>query len=415
MKESRTVEWKESITNTFLKTVSAYANYGTGKIIFGIRDDGLIVGLNDVKRACMDIENRINDSIDPVPDYAMETDEKSRTIVLCVNEGRHKPYFYKSKAYRRNDTATIEIDRLELTRLILEGENRSFEALRSTQQEISFVVLDKRLKDTIGLKEVTEDVFKTLELYTEVGGYNNAAALLADENSFSGIDIIRFGDSINIISDRETIEHISVLMQYDRAIEMYRKYYQYEEIKGSLRETIEKIPEEAFRESIANALVHRTWDVPSHIRVAMFEDRIEIISPGGLPKGITEEEYLKGYVSILRNPILGGVFFRLQMIERFGTGIQRINDAYRESDVNPIYEITMNTIKITLPVFRKSAGLSHDEQIIYDSLKGRRMASSELAKITGFGKTKTVKLLKKMVSEGYIRKLGTGRGTKYQK
>ena len=131
------------------------------------------------------------------------------------------------------------------------------------------------------------DTLKTLELYDDRTGYNKAGELLADSNSFCGVDIVRFGDSINTILDRETLEHRSLLMQYDQALEFYWKYYQYEEIRGSIREQITLIPEEAFREAIANALVHRTWDIDAHINVSMFPDRIEITSPGGLPAGVS--------------------------------------------------------------------------------------------------------------------------------
>lgn len=101
---------------------------------------------------------------------------------------------------------------------------------------------------------------------------------------------------------RELFSGISILKQFDQATSVFRRYYQYEIIEGFERKTIETIPEEAFREAIANALVHRTWDIDSHIRVAMFSDRLEVSSPGGLPRGITEEEYLHGSISNLRNP-----------------------------------------------------------------------------------------------------------------
>ena len=80
MRESRTPEYKESITNTFLKTVSAFANYGSGEIIFGIADDGRIIGIQDPKAACLDIENRINDSIDPIPEYTLSINEKTSVM-----------------------------------------------------------------------------------------------------------------------------------------------------------------------------------------------------------------------------------------------------------------------------------------------------------------------------------------------
>ena len=134
---------------------------------------------------------------------------------------------------------------------------------------------------------------------------------------------------------------------------LFRRYYVYEQIKGSLRETIFLIPEDAFREAIANALVHRTWDVAAHINIGMFSDRIQITSPGGLPEGIRESDYLRGGVSILRNPIIANVFFRLQIIEKFGTGIRRINDAYRGSLIQPTFTVSENAISLTLPVLQK--------------------------------------------------------------
>ena len=216
---------------------------------------------------------------------------------------------------------------------------------------------------------------------------------MADENSFYGIDCARFGDSIDIILDREIFEHKSILKQYDEAVTLYRKYYQYDEIEGALRKTVELIPEKAFREAIANALVHRTWDVNSHIRIAMFKDRLEVFSPGGLPKGITQEEYLNGQVSVLRNPIVASVFFRLNIIESFGTGVRRMNMAYAESRAKPRHEFSTHAIKVVLPVVSGGEELSEDEAIIYNSMNRLGKSSSQIAKTVGFGKNKTLKLL----------------------
>ena len=102
MRESRTLEYKENLSsNTFLKTISAYANYGEGKIIFGINDQGNIIGITDPVNGCLNLENKINDSLSPVPEFRLEIQEN--TIVLTVYEGRYKPYLYKGKAYKRND------------------------------------------------------------------------------------------------------------------------------------------------------------------------------------------------------------------------------------------------------------------------------------------------------------------------
>ena len=192
-----------------------------------------------------------------------------------------------------------------------------------------------------------------MNLYNNDNGYNNAAGLLADKNQFPGIDIMKFGENISIIQKRATFENVSVLEEYDKTIDVFRDYYQYEIIEGTDRKKMEKIPEAAFREAIANALIHRAWDVEARIRVLMFDDRIEIVSPGGLPSGITEDEYLAGKLSVLRNRILANVFYRLGFVEIFGTGITRIKQLYETGLKKPDFEISENTIKIVLPVLEK--------------------------------------------------------------
>ena len=237
--------------------------------------------------------------------------------------------------------------------------------------------------------------------------------MLADNNNFPGIDSVRFGDNINILLDRETFSNESILSQYDNILKKFRTYYEYEEIKGSLRKKTELIPEEAFREAIANALVHRTWDINTHINVAMYNDKIEISSPGGLPKGVSEEVYKNGGISIPRNPIIASIFFQLHLIERFGTGIRRINEAYRENEKKPIYTIFNDMIQITLPVLQEQNNLSDDENSVFSALKNSTLSTSDISKATQFSKSKVLSIIKKLVEQGYIVKKGSGRGTKY--
>ena len=414
MRETRNLEFKETITSTFLKTVSAFSNYDGGTILFGVDDDGNIKGLSDLIKSCLDIENKINDTISPQPDYVLEPNEVNKTIKLIVKSGLQKPYLYKSKAYKRNDTATIEVDTLEFSRLILDGKNIRFEELPCQYQELSFEILHRKLKENIQIETFNQDTLKTLNLYDNVKGFNNTAGLLADKNHFSGIDIVRFGENISIIQKRVTFEHISVLEVYEKALAVFRDYYQYEVIQGADRKMIEKIPEAAFREAIANALIHRVWDVDSQIRVLMFDDRIEIVSPGGLPSGITEEEYLSGKLSVLRNRNLANVFYRLGFVEIFGTGITRIKQLYAEALIKPDFEVSENAIKIVLPIFEKNADLTEDEIVVYKLLSKTMLKPiSEVAPYVPFGKSKTTKLLKEMCQKGVITVEGKGKGTKY--
>jgi ATP-dependent DNA helicase RecG len=146
----------------------------------------------------------------------------------------------------------------------------------------------------------------------------------------------------------------------------------------------------------------------------MHGDRIEITSPGGLPKGISESEYLNGYISNLRNPVLGNVFFRLHYIEMLGTGVRRIMDAYSDCRIKPKFIITENTITVSLPVTTTNYKVTSDEKVIVQTLSsGMNLASSEIANITGFSKDKVIRLLNALIKKNYVKVLGKGRGTKY--
>ena len=415
MRESKYLEYKENLTsNTFLKTVSAYANYGEGKIVFGIDDSGIVIGISDPVNECLNLENKINDSIKPVPEYNLEIQDDS-TIILTVFEGMYKPYLYKGKAYKRNDSSTIEVERLEYNRLVLEGSNQSFEELTSSDQQLTFSKLSTELIRVMGIEQLTKDILKTLELYSDENGFNNAAALLADNNHFKGIDIIRFGDSIDEIMERKTFENVSILSQMEQSIQMFHQYYRYEKIEGMERKSVDKIPEKAFREAVANALVHRMWDIPASIKISMYPDKIEISSPGELPAGLSEDEYLNGQISLLRNPIIGNVFFRLKYIEKFGTGILRINRAYANALIKPSYQIFSNSIKVILPVISTDYNLNETEKMLLAFLKNRNnLTRKEIEKLSGMEKTKIIRGLNNLIQKNIVQREGNGRGTRYK-
>lgn len=420
IKEKFNLEFKKEITKTFLKTVSAYSNYNEGQIIFGIDDNGDLVGMDHVEDKCLKIENMINDSIDPVPSFKIEVEKinKKTIIILNVMKGRDTPYYYKGKAYKRSDTSTLEVDRFELRRLAIEGINMDYEERRSSSQDLNFEKLESKLKEKAGIENINLDILKTLNLYNKDGYYNIAAELLADYNDmeFSGLDIVRFGKDISQILYRETIIKKSLLSQYDRAIEIFEQYYQYEEIEGYKRVKKELIPKEAFRESLANAIVHRIWDIKSYIKISMYEDRIEINSPGGLPEGISKDEYLYGNISVLRNPIIAGVFYRLDIIEKFGTGITRITKEYESSLAKPSFDISRNSIFIGLPVIDiNKLDLSEEEVLIINILKDEiELSRGEIDKKSGFNKSKTLRIINNLVDKNLIQKLGRGPGTTYR-
>ena len=379
MKENHQLEFKEQVTGKFLKTVSAFANYDGGKIVFGIADDGTVSPLESPEQTKLDIESMINDSISPQPDYSLSVTDGGRTVTLTVSPGEQKPYFCKGKAYKRNDTATVEADRLELNRLILAGQNLSFEELKAERQDLSFTALGAAMRQRPGIAELTDDILKSLGLISPKYGFNKAAELLSDSNSYPGITAVRFGDTENTI-----------------------------------RKRVESIPLDAFREALANAVIHRTWDVAVETTVFMYDDRIVITSPGGLPPNLSKEEFLRGGISVPRNRILADILFRIGMIEKLGTGIRKIRSLYKNNEAQPVFDVMQNSISVTLPV-TGHADMTDDERSVYSVLsRTNPLSTKEIAGLLPFGRSKVIVLLKKLVEKDIAVTEGSGRGTKYR-
>lgn len=412
-RETKGVEFKRELTDSFLKTVSAFANAGGGSVHFGVDDDGVAVGVADPRDTASRIENKINTTITPTPPFAL-TIHNDSTIELRVDEGSYKPYLYRGKAYRRADSSTVEASRLELGRLVLEGPNQSFEEQPASTQKLTFATLEEELTRSLKVDALSSDILKTLELYVSPHGFNKAAELLSDTNGFRGVDAARFGDTINEIRERHDFSGASVLQQFHEDLAMFNRWYRYEVIEGHVRKTVHNIPEDAFREAVANALIHRTWDLAAPVRVAMHPDRIEVTSPGGLPPGITQEEYAAGRFSLLRNPILAGVFFRLGYIEKFGTGITRIRYAYENALVQPRFIVEAASTTIVLPTLAATAKVTGPEKKIVAFLSdGQPRTRAEIQDAIASSRSTTIRLLNQLVDAGIIAVTGAARQTRY--
>ncbi|HAS74756.1 MAG TPA: hypothetical protein DCS67_11490, partial [Clostridiales bacterium UBA8960] len=329
--EKKNVEYKLEYSKTILKTVSAYANFHDGIIVLGIRDDGTIIGVNKIEETKLNIENAINDAIIPKPYYEFEVHpvEELDLLVVKVYKGDHTPYTYQNRAYMRRDTATVQVDATMNQNLILEGRNLSFEDLISAEQNLTFDYFNSLMKKQLKITTLSDDLLKTLGLI-EGSKYNNAAVLLSDENPLksSVVQLVAFSDqSVNRIKDKITLDSCSLLQQFDECISFYKKHINVGEIiESAYRKTVEDVPLIAYREAVANMLVHRDYSVAVDARIEMFSDRIEIISPGGLPIGLLSEEFIEGRISKARNRKIADVFLRLKIIEKLATGIRRIKE-----------------------------------------------------------------------------------------
>jgi ATP-dependent DNA helicase RecG len=426
--ESKTTEYKRDFTKTLLKTVSAFANYHDGKIIIGIDDDHQIVGLDNPHDIKLNIENSINDALEPKPFYEIQAEniDGKIIIVLTVYKGDHTPYTVNQKAYKRSDTSTVQVDRFAYEELILLGRNQSYDGLNSANQDLEFLFLGSKLKTTLDIRSFSEDLLTTLGLKAK-GKYNNAAALLSDKNPIqsSALQLIAYRDeSVVHIEDRQTLNEVPLFKQFDDCMNFYHKHINTSEIiNGAYRKTMEEVPLVAYREAVANLIVHRDYSKNIEGRIEFFSNRIEVISPGGLPIGILENEYLEGRISLPRNRVIAEIFLRLKIIEKLATGIRRIKEYYQDYIVKPVFTITENSITVILPKVNSvqndlkpdvKRALKQNERLIYDLLQTNgAMKRADIELVLGLKKSQTVDLLNNLKEYQLISQFGNGPATKY--
>ena len=355
-KETKYIELKETYTSSFLKTVSAFSTYGTGEVIFGVNNEGVVVGVDKPEQIKLSIENSIRDNIEPLPEYVLESVviDKKVVVKLTVFKGERSPYFYRHQVFKRFDTSTAPADSEEIRTLIMKNRNVHFDELPVDEgNEFKFSILESGLRQSKDSFEgINDKVLRTLKLYDN-GKYNRGAEIVSDKplNNYASLDMVRFGETLSIFLDRRTIEYSSLLQQYNEGLEMFDHWYKpYEEVFGFRRVKRIYIPREAYREALANALVHQLFSLNNvAVRVSMFESKIEINSPGGLPRGVSKEEYLNGELSYPRNPVIANVFHQLGYIEKFGTGINRIKNEYKDFENKPEFIVSENVVKVVLP------------------------------------------------------------------
>jgi Predicted transcriptional regulator containing an HTH domain and an uncharacterized domain shared with the mammalian protein Schlafen len=430
--EKKTVEYKLEYSKTILKTVCAFANFHDGIIVLGIRDDGTLIGVEKIDELKLNIENAINDAIIPKPYYEFEVHSLKalNLLVVKIYKGDHTPYTYLNKAFMRRDTSTVQVDATMYQNLILAGRNLGFEDLVSSEQDLTFNYFNFLMKKHLQITTMSEDLLKTLGLI-EGNKYNNAAMLLSDENHLksSVVQLVAFSDkSVNRIKDKITLESCSLLQQFDECMSFYKKHINIGEIiESAYRKTVEDVPIIAYREAVANMLVHRDYSVDVDARIEIFSDRIEIISPGGLPIGLLNEEFVEGRISKARNRKIADVFLRLKIIEKLATGIRRIKEQYIDQEVKPQFLTSENSVVIILPFVKQSSKQRSDHSFVKENtLEGKEneiyeiinqspmIKRLDIQRQINLEKSQTIELINKLRDSGKIIKVGNGPATGYK-
>ena len=385
--ESEKTEFKENAkTNTYIKTVVAFANGNGGKIVFGVKDNKEIVGVENEFEVMDGIINAISDSCYPmiVPDISLHTLENKTIILVEIEGGKKKPYYLKTKGMQKGTyirsgatTRIIEEDYV-LKELVLEGENKYFDQQVCYGESVSDEEIEKfcewleklarkNSENDTEIRKITRNTLLNWKVLEEKNGRifpTNAYILLSGKENWEVLRKIQCGvfkgETRSIFVDKKEFEG-SIIMQLEKAYQyVLEKINLGSDIVGIYRVDKYEIPPKSIREVIANAVIHRSYLEPNDIQVALYDNRLEITSPGMLLSGVNVKRMKEGY-SKLRNRAIASVFAYVNIIEKWGSGIPRIMNEIREYGLQePEFIIFENDFRVN--IYRKNYNTTQSTQ-----------------------------------------------------
>ena len=351
---------EEKKPKSWCKSVSAFANTFGGALIFGISNEGMVVGLENPEGDAEKISEVIKTRLDPMPEFKLrfyQTEDGKVLIILDVYKGNETPYYYSGdgvlEAYVRVGNESVKATATELKRLVLRGKNTSYDSQNSTYkvEDYAFSKLKERYKKWTGNSFDDKDLI-SFGLVNEQGNLTNAGALLADESPIrcSRLFCIRWnglnksGGAVDALDDAEYSGSVISLIENGEAFIKRNCKMKWRKTANS-REEMPEYVERSYHEALVNALAHRDYLVNgSEVHIDIYDDRMEIYSPGGMPDGsmIQDRDPLM-VPSTRRNPVLADVLNRLGYMERKGSGFGKIISGY---------EFQINYDESKRPLFR---------------------------------------------------------------
>ena len=425
--ENEFVELKRELTKDIKKEIIAFANSKGGTIYIGIDDTGKVVGLKDYNKDAEALSGMIREGIKSdltlYTNIIIENVEGKKIIILKVMSGSNKPYYLADKGLkpsgvfvRHGNVSASATDEL-IRKLILENHD-IFENQVSQNQNMNFTYLNSIFSNK--QKELNNTKYKLLNIMNNDNLYTNLGLLLSDECPFTIKCAVFNGNNKLSFKDRKEftgslIKQLEDVLNYLNIIN---------KISGRIinykRVDIKDYPEFALRETILNAIIHRNYNFSGSILVSVFDDRIEVTSLGGLMTGLSIDDIIAG-VSQTRNKNLANIFYRLEYVENYGTGIGRMIDVYKEFNLKPQFITTDNSFKVILPNvnYKKemqdiSINLLSQRDIIINYLKENDKIKREVVDVLfDISSARSKKILSEMVKDNIIVKKGNGKNTYY--
>jgi ATP-dependent DNA helicase RecG len=448
MIEDEKTEFKREFTPEIKKEVIAFANTSGGTIYIGIDDDGKPYALPNPDEVLLRITNSIRESIQPDVTMFVRYDMTEQGIKITVREGTNKPYYLAEKGlkpsgvYVRQGASSVPASLEAIRQMIKLTGGGKFETERSLTQELTFQAASAEFsKRGVDFEESQK---RTLGLKNREGLCTTLGLLLSDQCThtikvacFSGIEKGEF-------KSRKEFGG-SLLQQLHSA-------YEFISLSNNLKATFSGLdrieqydyPEEAIREALLNAIIHRDYSYSGSIIVNIYDDRMEFVSLGGLMPGLNEHDIVMG-ISQPRNEKLANIFYRLKHIEAYGTGLKKIMRLYKEQERRPVITVSDHVFVIEIPntnyapknnsdifplpdsgalyvsepvvPYGVSRGttyarpLKKQHQAVLDYLRDTPGATSEdIQKLLTVKQTRSYGIIKEMIHAGLIEKSGNGTG-----
>ena len=434
--ESENIEFKAKLSDEIYKEVIAFSNIDGGTIYIGVDDKGNVIGLENVDDSYTRLTNGIRDAIQPdVTMFIRYVLQEDKVIRIEVGEGSYKPYYLKSKGlkpngvYVRQGASSAPASQELIRKMIKDTDGDQFEDMRTMEQELTFEEAANAFEH-YGV-EFSEDKFITLGLINlHDDHYTNLALLLSDQCKHT-VKVAVFADEDKTIFKdakefegsifRQLDDTYSYLLLCNRTMSTFQ---------GLNRIEKKDYPEEALREALLNAMVHRDYSFSGSIIININDSEIEFISIGGLLPGLSVEDIRSG-ISQPRNRKLAEIFHRLKFIESYCTGIRRIYKLYENNSVKPHIEVTPNAFKLILPNTNykniikvvehikeekklKTSKITPQMKVVIDYLSEYgEIGEEELQELLNVKRTRAYIIAGQMIEQGLIECSGRGANKRY--
>ena len=435
MIENTTTEFKREYMDDIKYAVVAFANTDGGKIYIGIDDNGSVQGIENTDETMLRITNMIRDSIRPdvtmFTECVVENMEGKAVVVLTVQRGTARPYYLSGKGIRpegvyvRQSASSVPASETAILNMIKETSGDRYEDARSINQQLTFEKAEGHFAKR-NLPFGTQQK-RTLNIIGSDGTYTNLGMLLSDQCVHTIKLAVFDGSKKSVFRDRKELSG-SLLTQLEDAYSYIDQFNRTRaEFEGLDRIDKRDYPSDALREALLNAVTHCDYSFSAPTLISIFDDRIEFVTIGGLVRGLTFDDIMLG-VSALRNQKLANVFYRLKLIEAYGTGILKINESYADCDVKPQFEVTDNAFKITLPNMNYTGerkelptaplrvrGKSDREEIVLQiAQKQGYILRKDVERELAVSQATAILILRDMIDRGLLIKEGTGKQLKYR-